>query len=462
MKDSKHTSRRAFIQKTGISVLGLPLVSSGVLGCKNNGAQKENTNSIAVPSNSIVVRRNIADIPVNDPEIQLLKDGITILKKRSEHSPLDPMGWNAHGLLHTAFCATSIYANQIHYNWYVWPWHRLYLWSLEQKLQKAVGEPKLALHYWDWTKENKIPEHFFGENNPLSNDYRQVGPEDTIPLDFMNVGAALRAKNYKTFGGHPAIKRKGEPQLDGIAEQTFHNNIHNWIGGQMASFSESGFDPIFYGHHGNCDRIWNAWQAYDTENQLPNEEEWLDKKLYVTDGNGKPVEFKIREVLNTENLGYTFENLDFNKSCENPLEEVDIPVRDKSANDAVMPLDTEASEMNAIYTQLDNKERTHIVIHFSRVQLPYHAYCARVYFEYTFQGKNVSKYSGTFTILPIQDLDSLFLASGVHLQVEIEKEVAEVIAAGIDVNVIFEPVSLPNRDISEGKLKLENVTLKLM
>ena len=323
MKSNTAQTRRGFIRRLGVSTAALgsiPFVSSALSGCKN---QSEGNNSLedtkSLSSTSIVTRKNIADFEVNDPEIQLFKDAIDILKKRSEVSPLDPAGWQAHGMLHATFCATSIYANQVHYNWYVWPWHRLYLWSMEQKIQKAVGEPKLALHYWDWTKSNFIPDLYWGDDNPLNNITRMVSKTDEIPKDFINVGAAFRASKYKTFGGYPAIKNFGDSQLDGIAEQSFHNNIHNWIGGQMATFTESGFDAIFYGHHGNCDRIWEAWRAYSEDNVLPDQEEWLEKKLFATDGNGRPVDFKIKDLLDTEALGYRFADLDLNPNFCNPF-----------------------------------------------------------------------------------------------------------------------------------------------
>ncbi|MEM6830429.1 MAG: tyrosinase family protein, partial [Bacteroidota bacterium] len=314
MNETKDT-RRQFLKKSGLSTLGLTGLAILPPSCAEPASTEKNkvTVSDLNPGGGIVTRKNIADIPVDDPEIKLFKDAIAILKKRSEVSPLDPMGWQAHCMLHATFCATSIYANQVHYNWYVWPWHRLYLWSMEQKLQKAVNEPKLALHYWDWTKKNTIPAHYWGdESNPLFNITRLVSATDEIPKDFINVGAGFRAKHYKTFGGYPAIKKRGEAQLDGLAEQSFHNNIHNWIGGQMATFTESGFDPIFYAHHGNCDRIWDAWRNYHPENTLPDEEEWLEKRLFATDGNGRPVDFKINEMLDSEQLGYRFADLDLN------------------------------------------------------------------------------------------------------------------------------------------------------
>lgn len=280
MRDKSKNSRRSFLKKASLASLSaatIPAIAAGIQGC-NVKTIDANSNSKNKDFSSVVTRKNIADIPVNDPEIKLFKDAIHILKERSKQSPLDPMGWVAHGMLHATFCATSVYSNQVHYNWYVWPWHRLYLWSMEQKLQKAVNEPNLALHYWDWTKSNTIPAHYWGDtSNPLFNITRLVSEQDEIPKDFINVGASFRASHYKTFGGYPAIKKRGEAQLDGIAEQSFHNNIHNWIGGQMATFAESGFDPIFYGHHGNCDRIWDAWRTYNPDNKLPIEEEWLEK-----------------------------------------------------------------------------------------------------------------------------------------------------------------------------------------
>ena len=456
MSKSKNLSRRDFIQNTSVASIGL--ASFSFLPAWGLSRNKSGAVSDKAPGSTTVVRKNIADIPVDDPEIKLLKDAISILKKRSERFPLDPMGWQAHGMLHATFCATSIYANQVHYNWYVWPWHRLYLWSMEQKLQKAVNEPKLALHYWDWTKSNTIPKHYWGDaSNPLNNITRLVSEEDKIPEDFINVGAAFRANSYKTFGGYPAIKKRGESQLDGIAEQSFHNNIHNWIGGQMATFTESGFDPIFYGHHGNCDRIWAAWQAYSDENQLPRDEEWLEKELYATDGNGKPIAFKIKELLNEEDLGYRFADLDLNPSFCNPYMQQMLPERNASKSDCIAALNVKDSQTNAIFTEFATKERGHVILHFERAQLPYQPYCARIFFEYD----EKSVYTGTFTILPILDLDTVLLQNGVHLQIEVEQDLIKAIQANKNVQVVFEPVPLPNRNIPEEPLKLANITLKL-
>lgn len=459
MKDRNTSSRRQFLRTSGLGLGALPLLSSScsssTVDSSRPGSQAGSTTTGASGTSRLAVRKNIADLPLEDPEIKLLQDGIGVLQKRSKVSPLDPSGWQAHAVLHTTFCALSIYSNQVHYNWFVWPWHRLYLWSLEQKLQKAVNEPTLALHYWDWTQSNTIPDHYWGDDNPLNNPGRLVSKSDYIPKDFINVGAGLRAQDFKTFGGYPAIKKRGEAQLDGLAEQSFHNNIHNWIGGQMASFTESGFDPIFYGHHGNCDRIWDAWRAHHPENLLPQDEEWLEKRLFATDGNGRPVDFKVKDLLDTKALGYRFHDLDLNPALCDPFDAGDVPKRNSSNLDCVAPLNIATSQLEEIKKDFSDKERSHVIIHFERAQLPYQPYCARVYLEWD----EKSIYTGTFTILPILDLDSFLLQHGVHLQMEVESEIIAAMDQGKKIQVIFQPVPLPNREIPDEILKLENVSI---
>ena len=48
-----------------------------------------------------------------------------------------------------------------------------------------------------------------------------------------------------------------------------------------------------------------------------------------------------------------------------------------------------------------------------------------------------------------------------HLQIEIDREVADAIDAGKQIEVVFQPVPLPNRNIPDEKLKLGNISLKL-
>lgn len=55
----------------------------------------------------------------------------------------------------------------------------------------------------------------------------------------------------------------GTNSVEGI-----HNNIHAQVGGsggQMADLSLAGFDPLFWLHHANVDRIFALWQALNPD-----------------------------------------------------------------------------------------------------------------------------------------------------------------------------------------------------
>ena len=51
--------------------------------------------------------------------------------------------------------------------------------------------------------------------------------------------------------------------------QQLHNGMHGWIGGHMGSPTASPFDPIFYLHHCNIDRLWTMWQLDGHANEYP-------------------------------------------------------------------------------------------------------------------------------------------------------------------------------------------------
>ena len=49
-------------------------------------------------------------------------------------------------------------AKEIHGTWWFLPWHRAYLHATEQNLQKALGDPNVALPYWHWPLTPHVPE----------------------------------------------------------------------------------------------------------------------------------------------------------------------------------------------------------------------------------------------------------------------------------------------------------------
>ncbi|HZH96073.1 MAG TPA: tyrosinase family protein [Flavisolibacter sp.] len=451
---SRPISRRTFL-KTGSLGFGCVLGAGGI------HAFTEPVIPSSPQASNLAIRRNIAALDLKDPSVKILRDAVGILKKRS---PLDPTGWLAHVANHATFCATNEYVNQVHYNWFLLPWHRGYLYTLEKKLREAVREPHLALHYWDWTKHPFIPAHYWGKDNPLYNGSRMVSPADIIPYDFINVGAALRTTNFNIFGGYPHVKSAEEQQRDGIAEQTFHNNLHNWIGGDMAGFTNSGNDMIFTGHHGNLDRVWNAWLSYHPENQNPRSNEWLEHTFYFTDEKGKPLNLKVKDLLNTRDLGYDFDNLDFNPVYCNPFSPDMCPqaAEDKTSNTIII----RPSEIQRSILRESTAKTSRASLSFDRMELPYQPYCARLFFEFQAGEMTgaplITQYISTFTALPIGKPYTGLLQRDVCLQLEINNTAAKLIAGAKEINVRLVPVQLSGRTVPAIDLQLKSAVLNLL
>ena len=471
MNKSNRYTRRSFLRKSAVnSSIGLLSVAGLTASCRDGANAAMPTGSVQKAltqgSSSVVTRKNIAGLAADDPELKLFRDAVGILRERSERWPLDPVGWTENGALHTKFCASSVYQNQVHYSWYVWPWHRAYLWTLEKKLQEAVREPQLALHYWDWTKTPRLPTHYLDEGSSLYNDTRRARADDVIPFDFLNLGSALRAKAFTTFGGYPFPNDEGGPQIDGITEQSFHNNIHNWIGGDMAGFVAAGYDPLFYGHHGNCDRFWQAWLALDPDHRNPTHEDWLEKTFYFTDERGKPITIRIKDVLDTERLGYRFADLNFDSDDGNyrSVESRVIPSFDLVKSSGVYNATIKQEKDVQAAEEVSLEDASHVRLTFRRAKLPYMPYCSRVYF--VFDGRELTAesghYVGTFTILPIVSAQEGLLEKDVHMHAEITGAIRDQINAGGSIRVYLEPVQVRGRNIPNNSVSIEDVTFVMV
>ena len=148
-------------------------------------------------------------------------------------------------------------------------WHRLYVALVENELL-ARGSCN-AVPYWDWIEPfHKLP--------PLINDKTFFNPKTkkTEPNPFL--------KGTISFE-HTETERSPQPELFDnrylydhalyALEQTdfcefevhyevLHNTIHSWLGGpsvhSMSSLDFAAYDPVFFLHHSNLDRLWAIWQ----------------------------------------------------------------------------------------------------------------------------------------------------------------------------------------------------------
>jgi len=185
-------------------------------------------------------------------------------------------------------------------------WHRAYLLDFEQTLQKADvelgGNGSVGVPYWDWTEFESMPEIIreeFGDIPPALKDeiakhggeafakkgYQvrpnralpgpslqsiiappswltpppQIHPDNTIRRALR--GANLPGKVANVLNEHAHWRAASTRWSGGSSVETPHNDIHAVLGFPMTSVAYAAFHPIFFLHHCNVDRIYEAYIA---------------------------------------------------------------------------------------------------------------------------------------------------------------------------------------------------------
>ncbi|KAI0687171.1 hypothetical protein BC835DRAFT_1309269 [Cytidiella melzeri] len=183
-------------------------------------------------------------------------------------------------------------------------WHRPYMALYEQILVKhakdaAANMPaewkqkaeSFRLPYWDWAKQLTPPKEIMqsqnldivspsGDTDNVENPFYNYhfnpvpdftdGTADTFraPTFTRRVADEIRRSTLYVLSrtnswDAMSNDRAGDgphPELASSLEQ-IHNNIHIKTGGFMADVSIAAFDPIFWMHHANVDRLLALWQA---------------------------------------------------------------------------------------------------------------------------------------------------------------------------------------------------------
>ncbi len=188
------------------------------------------------------------------------------------------------------------------------PWHRAYLYRLEQALQDRV--PGVTLPWWDWAATREIPGPFAGDaDDPLAatrtlvvesdrregrpvveQTFRADNPPEWLPTQDQ-IDDAMREPNFVVFSD---------------AVEDLHDGVHGWTGGTMGDVAYAAFDPVFWAHHCMIDRLWWLWQQDNRINAVPTPG-WEDIVL-------EPFNMTVRDTLVANALGYEYAD------SETPLE----------------------------------------------------------------------------------------------------------------------------------------------
>ena len=157
-------------------------------------------------------------------------------------------------------------------------WHRAYLLAFENALRLAGCH--VTLPYWNWSSAPTVgvppacqqPTYVNRAgatvDNPLYSGPRATGGKtvrganiDTTSFGDLvtSVTSALGASTFESL----------QNQLNGP-----HGSVHVRVGGDMGSVPTASYDPIFYLHHANVDRLWARWQASHPDPLPASEATW--------------------------------------------------------------------------------------------------------------------------------------------------------------------------------------------
>ena len=246
---------------------------------------------------SMVYRLRTA--PFTAPHMALFRDAM-----RDAQALTDNRGYNHIAGFHGApewFCWHHQYSRRTPLQARLFlPWHRAYLWWLEQALQDR--RDGTALPWWDWTRRRAIPVAYEsrtvdGKPNPLYSTKARA-PFAHPPINKQTRRAAGRVQGVQLPTVHEVDDLLRDSDWASFSDRVedFHDRVHVWVGGDMGDVTTAAFDPVFFAHHCMIDRLWYLWQIRHG-NRIPHD--LLDLELI-------PFGKSVRDVLDVQRLGYEY------------------------------------------------------------------------------------------------------------------------------------------------------------
>lgn len=235
-------------------------------------------------------RQDISTLSSTSPTIQTFMNAVAAFKQQPSSSMYN---WTNIANIHQSYCA--------HSNWFFLPWHRPYIGFFEWLIQTYTNTPNFALPYWNWTNNPKIPSIFF--TGALNDTTRQATPTSQLSSSWVGSSVMSNIMSNSSFTGFASASASTQSASAGYGalEATPHNNVHNWVGGDMENYL-SPLDPLFFVHHGNIDRLWVVWnQKYANTTSST----WLNYQLqYGGSGVGS---WTVNQTLSTAAMGYVYD-----------------------------------------------------------------------------------------------------------------------------------------------------------
>ncbi|KAL5096665.1 hypothetical protein RYX36_000992 [Vicia faba] len=298
-----------------------------------------------IPSSNQPLRIRQAAHLVNDEYVAKYKKAIQLMKALPSD---DPRSFTQQANIHCAYCDGAYsqvgFPNldlQVHNSWLFFPFHRWYLYFYERILGSLINDPTFTLPFWNYDAPDgmQFPSIYTDSASPLYDKFRSAShqPPTLIDLNYNDTddddvdGNELISNNLtimyrqvisngktsKLFLGNTYLAG-GEPDPGaGSFENVPHGPVHRWSGDNtqpndedMGTFYSAARDPIFFCHHSNVDRLWSIWKTLGGKRKDFNDKDWLESGFLFYDENKNLVRVKVKDCLDSKNLGYVYQDLD--------------------------------------------------------------------------------------------------------------------------------------------------------
>jgi hypothetical protein len=323
------------------------VVSMFIVSCSNESEVK-------------YVRKN-ANSPEAQSDIEAMEKAMKIMKIRDCN---DPTSWYYQAAMH--WVPEQIDSNKLCESYSDWTelkmawdecthsssgaeeinfliWHRMYIWHFEKIVRKTSGKNDFALPYWGYTNYNSadkiMPSQWRSIESSLYEEARISSLNDGKQIE----GSARRAID----GGYPKLMEITDYQtFNSTFDRGIHGTIHNYVGmgnhihttyynrimqkssitGLMAQVPTAAFDPIFWAHHSNIDRVFQQWLNSPNGKKITleqlKENPW---KYQFFDENGKSVVYTPEEVMAVVyNMDYDYDDIKMKKNSETAIAEIGV------------------------------------------------------------------------------------------------------------------------------------------
>lgn len=194
------------------------------------------------------------------------------------------------------------------------PWHRMFIYFLEQMVREVAERPDFTLPYWNYTSQDPamrgvVPLQFRLPNDPvfgslyrpnrtsLANSGQPIHLNQ--PGDAMDIAPAMACTYYHTVNSVPGFCRS--------IDSAIHGRIHVLVGTSknMGAVPYAANDPLFWVHHSNIDRLWVSWMQ--NGGSMPISGTWQNNEFVFADGYGQRVACKLSDFFSIDVLGYTYD-----------------------------------------------------------------------------------------------------------------------------------------------------------